>query len=150
MKKLFTPQILIGIAWIQAIVALLGSLYYSNIELYVPCELCWWQRIIIYPQIIILGVALWKKNWKIYEYSLPLLIIGWFISIYHNIIYINANFIHPNSVAVPCDISGVSCTTRYLEYFGFVSIPLLSFLAITLMGTCMILLMVWNRKNKAK
>jgi disulfide bond formation protein DsbB len=149
MKKFLTPQTLVSIAAAQAVLAFAGSLYFSNVELFIPCEFCWWQRIALYPQVILFIVALLRKDWKVYQYSLPLLLGGWLLSLYHNILYYNVNFFHPSSTVVPCGLSGISCTTRYIEYFGFITIPLLSFLAFSLMGGCMLFLWWIDRKKQA-
>ncbi len=114
------------IAFIQSIVAFLGSMYFSNILMYPPCVLCWYQRIAMFPLVLILGVGIILKEKNIYAYTLPLALIGWTISLYHNLLYYK--FI-PDTLA-PC-VSGVSCTTKYVEYFGFVTIPLLAFVAFT-------------------
>ena len=138
MKKLLTPPNLTTLAWFIALIGVCGSLYYSGIERYIPCELCWLQRVFLYPQTVILGIALWRNDWQAYRYSLPLLGIGWVIALYHTALYYTVNFIHPMLTAAPCDVSGVSCTTRYVEYFGFISIPLLSLTAFTIMILCLL------------
>lgn len=137
---LLQPKVLVTIAFAQALLAVVGSLYFSEIEGYLPCDLCWWQRIAIYPQIFILGVALWKEDWKVYRYSIPLLAGGWLVALYHNILYYNVNFFNNNTLPTPCNVAGPSCTERYLEYFGFVTIPLLAFLGLSLMLVCMLIL----------
>src|SRR3977135_3040304 len=117
------------IAWSVALAAMLGSLYFSNIRNFPPCVLCWYQRIFIYPLVFIIGVGIFRKDKKLYQYVLPLSIIGLGISIYNNLLYYG---ILPESIA-PCG-NGVSCTTKFVEYFGFVTIPFLSmcaFIAIT-------------------
>lgn len=114
------------IAFIQSIVAFLGSMYFSNILMYPPCVLCWYQRICMFPLVLILGAGIMLKEKNIHAYVLPLALIGWTISLYHNLLYYK--FI-PDTLA-PCT-TGVSCTTKFIEYFGFVTIPLLAFIAFT-------------------
>ena len=108
--------------------AVLFSLIYSEILNYVPCVLCWFQRIFLFPQVFIFGVALWSdsKN-KINEiknvirYSMPLLAVGFIISVYQNFVYYFGN-----SSAV-CDTSGISCFQHLVsEFGGYISIPMLS------------------------
>ena len=144
MKKLLShpqfPEIALGISFAIALISILTSLYFSNIAGYVPCDLCWFQRIMMYPQAVLFGIALWYRDFRVYHYSVPLLLIGAGVSIYHNILYYNANFIHPNQTFAPCGVSGISCTTRYIEFFGFVTIPLLSFLAFAGLLIAMLLL----------
>jgi disulfide bond formation protein DsbB len=88
----------------------------------------------MYPLVIIFLVGLAKKNRDIHLYVLPFSIVGGAIAIYHNLLYYN---IIPESI-VPC-INGVSCTTKFVEWFGFVTIPLLSFIAFTVINVAMIL-----------
>src|SRR5699024_12759208 len=74
---------LLLIIWVQALLATGGSLYYSEILDYPPCELCWFQRIFMYPLVIIYGTALIKKDIKIALSEVFLSEIGLCISIYH-------------------------------------------------------------------
>ncbi len=133
LKKFFGRYGLL-VAWIQAIVAMGGSLYYSEIALYPPCVLCWWQRIAIYPFALILGIAYARRDANIAYYVLPVAIIGWCISLFHNLLYYK--FIS-DSLA-PCK-NGVSCTTVYVEYYGFITIPLMAFTALTVIIICVYL-----------
>jgi disulfide bond formation protein DsbB len=121
------------IAWTIALLATIGSLYFSEILKFTPCVLCWWQRICIYPLVIVLLVGIIRKDKNMAYYALPLSIIGAFISFYQNLLYYK---IIPEALA-PC-VSGVSCTTQYINYFGFISIPLLSLIALIIITTSMI------------
>ncbi len=122
------------LAWGTALVAMLGSLYFSEIRKFAPCILCWYQRICIYPLVFIIPVGILRKDKNLPYYVLPLSIIGVFISIYHNLLYYG---ILPESSA-PC-LSGVSCTTKFIEYFGFITIPLLSLVALTIITISMLI-----------
>src|SRR5690348_8318165 len=95
-------KIFLYVAWIQAIAATLGSLYFSEIAKFPPCVLCWYQRICMYPLVVILGVALLKRDKWVHWYVLPLATVGWLIGLYHNLLYYK---ILPESAA-PC-IQGV-------------------------------------------
>jgi disulfide bond formation protein DsbB len=134
---------IIYLAWIQAIVATLGSLYFSEVMKFPPCVLCWYQRIFMYPLVFILAVGMVRKDKKIYTYVLPLSITGLLIAIYHNLLYYQ---IIPESMA-PC-VNGVSCTTKFIEWFGFITIPFLSLVAFSVITLCM--LFVWRGVKKAK
>lgn len=114
-------------AWVQALLAMMGSLYFSEIRHFPPCVLCWYQRIAMYPLVIILAWAMINRvqTWK--ALVLPFSTIGMLIAGYHCLLYYK---ILPEAIA-PCT-TGVSCTTQFIEYFGFITIPLLSFLAFTL------------------
>lgn len=114
------------LAWTGTLVATLGSLYFSEIANYPPCVLCWYQRIAMYPLVVILGFAIYKKSRDLLLPAFVLSAVGWIISVYHNLLYYE---ILPEAAA-PC-IAGVSCTTKFIEWFGFVTIPLLSFAGFT-------------------
>lgn len=127
-------RILLYLAWIQAVIATVGSLFFSEIMHFTPCVLCWYQRICMYPLVVLLTVGILRKDKNIGWYVVPLASIGWVIALYHNLLYYN---IIPESAA-PC-ISGVSCTTKFIQWFGFVTIPLLSLTAFTVILICMAL-----------
>ncbi|MDO8575570.1 MAG: disulfide oxidoreductase [bacterium] len=105
-------------------VSILGSLYFSEILGLPPCLLCWYQRVFMYPLVIIAIVGMIYKEEKIYRFVLPMSFIGLLISFYHNLLYFE---ILPESSG-PC-IVGISCTTKYIELLGFITIPFLSFLS---------------------
>ncbi len=138
--KTFFQKYALMIAWIQALVAMLGSLYFSEVLKFPPCVLCWYQRICIYPLVLLLAVAIGRKDRNIIFYALPLAIIGWIISVYHNLLYYG---IIPESLA-PCKL-GISCTTKYIEFFGFVTIPFLALVALTVI---IVLVIVDRKLNK--
>lgn len=117
---------------IQSGVAVAGSLFFSEVMNLPPCTLCWYQRIAMYPILLLVAVGIVRRDRKSYAYVLPLSLAGLLISIYHNLLYWK---ILPESVA-PCTL-GVSCTTRFFEWFGFVTIPfmaLVAFLTITILA----------------
>lgn len=136
----FNTMIFLYLAWFQALVATVGSLYFSEVLKYPPCVLCWYQRITVYPLVISLAVGIARKSKDIALYLLPLTLVGWVISLYHNLLYYQ---ILPESAA-PC-LAGVSCTTKFIEYFGFITIPFLSFLALSVINVC---LMLYNKQTK--
>lgn len=127
MKEKIMDNILY-IGWVQAILAVGGSLFFSEILRYPPCVLCWWQRVAIYPMVILFAVGIHKKDRNLFWYAMPILFVGWCISIFHNLLYYK---IIPDTLA-PCEL-GVSCTTKYIEWFGFVTIPSLAFMALSIM-----------------
>jgi disulfide bond formation protein DsbB len=103
--------------------AIIGSLVYSLAIGYPPCELCWWQRIAIYPQVVLYAIALFEKNRGVFKYALTLSLIGVIIAIYHNYILLGG------SSLFACDISN-PCTAVYVNEFGFVTIPMMSLLSL--------------------
>jgi disulfide bond formation protein DsbB len=121
-KEISTTIILL--CFLVASVATLGSLFFSEVMHFVPCSMCWYQRIFMYPLVLIFLINLLYPDDKILKYSMPLVLTGLFFSIYHNLLMFD---LIPASV-VPC-VSGVPCSTEYINWFGFVTIPLLSFVA---------------------
>lgn len=98
------------------------SLIYSEIIGFPPCELCWYQRVFMFPQVFLFGIALLEKNYNIIKYAISLLSVGFVISIYQNIVYYFGD-----SSNVPCDVTGVSCYKHLIsEFGGYISIPMLS------------------------
>ena len=121
-----TNQDLLKSALLIAFVATAGSLFFSEVMILPPCVLCWYQRILMYPLILIFSVGLFRSAKESFIYGLSLSITGLIIAIYHNLLYYH---LIPESIT-PCT-SGVSCTSRQIEWFGFVTIPLMSLIAFT-------------------
>lgn len=125
-----------------ATVSTIGSLIFSEVFKFPPCILCWYQRIFMYPLIIIFGVTLWKKDKNVIYFALPMTIIGLAISIYHNLLYYK---ILPESAA-PCTL-GISCTTKFIEWFGFITIPFLSFISFLSLTILLLFYKKYHSKN---
>lgn len=123
----------IHLAFLQAVVATAGSLYFSNVMGFPPCDLCWYQRIAMYPLVVILGVGIWRRDPNMRWYALPLCLIGLAISLYHNAMTYN---IVPVG---PCGEGAVSCITRWINWGGFITIPLLAFVAFVVIAVCLVL-----------
>jgi disulfide bond formation protein DsbB len=120
---------LVFVCWLIACVSTLGSLFFSEVMGFAPCVLCWYQRIVMYPLVIILPIGLFPFDRNVVRYALPLSLVGVLIAGFHLLLV--AGFI-PESIK-PC-VQGVPCSEVQIEWFGFVTIPLLSglsFLAIT-------------------
>jgi disulfide bond formation protein DsbB len=112
-----------------ALVATIGSLYLSEVMNFAPCKLCWFQRIFMYPQVFLLGIAAVRKDSRVYRYVLPLSIIGGCISIYHYLIQ-KVPYFHDHATScgqVPCEFD-------YLDWFGFITIPLMALAAFVLIA----------------
>ncbi|RXI29963.1 disulfide bond formation protein B [Arcobacter ellisii] len=129
----------IFLAFLVSLVATLGSLFFSEIMHFIPCSLCWYQRIFMYPLVLLFLVNLLYPDDKIFKYSFPLVIIGLLISIYQNLLIYK---VIPENLS-PC-VSGIPCSVDYLNWFGFITIPLLSFFSYT---TILILLILFKRKS---
>lgn len=130
----FLKKYILYIAFAQAFIATLASLYFSEIRHFPPCTLCWYQRIFMYPLVLIFAVGILKKDKNVNLYAWPLIAVGWLIAFYHNLLYYN---ILPEAAA-PCT-AGISCTTRFFAWFGFITIPLLSLTAFTILGGLMLI-----------
>lgn len=128
-------------SWLIASASALGSLFFSDVMGFAPCILCWYQRIAIFPLVLILPMGLFPFDAKVAKFALPLTVAGLLAAIYHNLLYVG---LIPKNLQ-PC-AQGVSCTEEYMEFFGVVSIPLLSLLALAAMTT---LLIVVNRRNNS-
>ena len=127
--------ILLFFAWMTSFVSTLGSLFFSNIMGLPPCSLCWFQRICMYPLVIILVTGLVSFDKGVVKYSLPVALTGWLIAFYHNLLYYK---ILPES-ASPC-IQGISCTTGQINWLGFITIPLMSLAGFSLIVIFLFLL----------
>ena len=114
-------------AWGVAAVGTAGSLFFSEVMGFAPCVLCWYQRICLFPLVVILARALFPLDSGVVRYALPVAALGWLIAAYHNLVYLG---VVPESLQ-PCS-RGVSCSEELVEWFGFLSIPLLSLLGFTL------------------
>jgi disulfide bond formation protein DsbB len=114
-------------AWVVALVATVGSLFFSEVMLLPPCVLCWYQRIAMYPLVVILGVGIILGDRRVKFYALPVALAGLVVAGYHNLLYYG---ILPESIA-PCT-QGISCTSVQLEWLGFITIPLMSLTAFVL------------------
>lgn len=122
------------LAWFVAVVATLGSLYFSEIRLFLPCELCWYQRIAMYPLAVLLGIAAYTNDLKITKYALPFSIIGGLIAFYHYLLEKVPGFasVKPCSKGIPCDVA-------WINWLGFITIP---FLALTAFGLITVFLII--------
>ena len=111
------------------------SLIYSDVIGYEPCKLCWIQRIFLYPQVIILGLALWKKTKDSSLYCLALSSVGAVIAGYH---FYGQSF-NPNALPTCDTIGTASCAVRFFVEFGYITLPLMSLTAFLLIITLMLL-----------
>jgi disulfide bond formation protein DsbB len=116
--------------WLAAIIATVttvGSLYYSLGAHYVPCELCWYQRICMYPLSVMLLIAAWRRDIAVRRYAAPLVLVGMVIATYHTQLQA-----YPEQRTF-CDATN-PCSSRYVWEFGFVSLPLMALVAFLAIG----------------
>jgi len=118
----------LGFSFIVALIAALGSLFYSEIAGFEPCKLCWFQRIFMYPQVILFGMAIYLKDKNILNYSIALSLIGAVIAGYHYLLQIGA------APPVACPIVGfsVDCVQTFAMQFGYITIPMMALTAFLL------------------
>lgn len=120
------------LSWLAAIIAMLGSLFFSEVMHFIPCTLCWYQRILMYPLTLLIGIALYHNDYTVYKYVLPMSILGMFISGFH---YAEQHI--PSLQHFKICTSGIPCSGKYVDWFGFITIPLLAFIAFTIITVCM-------------
>jgi disulfide bond formation protein DsbB len=127
------------LAWLLALVATVGSLYYSEIAHFVPCPLCWYQRAAMYPLAIVLGIAALRRDSGIWPYGVSLALVGAAISIYH---YQLEWF--PGQQAIACSAS-VPCSAPYFRELGFMSLAYMALSGFLLIAA---LLLVARRSER--
>ncbi|MGK2907823.1 MAG: disulfide bond formation protein B [Desulfuromonadales bacterium] len=135
-KATNTNWTLLFLCWLLVSVSATISIFFSSVLEYEPCVLCWYQRICLFPLIFIFAAGLFPTFDKsVIKYALPLTILGGLIALYHSLLYAG---IIPENIQ-PCS-QGVSCTEKYIELFGFVSIPMMSFFAFSTLVALLIIL----------
>jgi disulfide bond formation protein DsbB len=136
-QALWTPLFL---AWLIALLATAGALFLGEVLGMTPCVLCWYQRIAMFPLVLILGLGLLEPEGRCVRYALPLAWAGWGIALYHCLIFWGV----VSEALAPCG-KGPSCADAELQVAGFVPIPLLSLIAFTA-----IVALLWFAKQKVK
>ena len=121
-------------AWLVAAIATLGSLFFSEVMELPPCVLCWYQRIFMFPLALILPIGLFPLDRKVVHYALPLAALGGMVAVFHLLLIAG---VIPESIK-PC-AQGVPCSEKVIEWFGFVTIPLLSAAASATIITLLVL-----------
>jgi disulfide bond formation protein DsbB len=111
------------LAFAVALTATAGSLYFSEVAGLEPCTLCWYQRIAMYPLVLILGVAAWRGDWRVRRYAAPLAAIGAVVATYHVALQRL-----PGLPSTGCSLTA-PCSAIDLERFGFVTIPFMALVA---------------------
>lgn len=132
---------LTGLAWVVALVATAGSLYFSEVMGLIPCKLCWIQRIFMYPLVVFLGVAWLRRERSVHQYVLPLTLPGGLTSLYHYLIQM-VPALAPESISC----GPVPCTDAYFRWFGFITIPFLALVAFVLITAAMVAVRAEERR----
>lgn len=141
MKSSFIEEYGGWLAFVIALIATLGSLYYSEIAGFIPCRLCWYQRILMYPLTVVTLIGAWKRDDFLPDYVLPLSIIGMLVSGYH---YLMEKGVVAASATCSVD---VPCNITYVNYFGFITIALMAFTAFTLITLIMLAMKFAYRRD---
>ena len=131
------------LAWIVATVATLGSLYYSEIAHFVPCRLCWYQRICMYPLAVILLVGLLLRDRRTRWYAAPFVIVGAPLSLYHWLVERVDFFAKSSSCSAEAP-----CTVPWFQELGYVTLAFMALSAFLLIGT--LLLAEWGAERTAE
>ena len=116
-------------AWVLVTVATLGSLFFSEVMQVPVCKLCWYQRIAIYPMVLILAIGLLPYDPRVLRYAVAFTCLGWLIALFHVLLVTG---IIPES-AQPC-VQGIPCSETHISLLGFLNIPTLSLLTFTVIG----------------
>ena len=117
-------RLLLG-AWGIALCATLGALFIGEVMGQTPCKLCWYQRIAMFPLVLVLGVACYHADFQSWKYALPLALSGALVALWHSLLYAG---IIPEPI-VPCSRSGPSCTDANMLLLGVIPLPYLSLLS---------------------
>lgn len=130
--------------WIGFLLSLGGSamtLFYSEILGFAPCGLCWLQRVFLYPIVVLLGIALWKRDRGIADYVIGLSIVGGLVALYQHYLQMGGADVLP----CPATISqSADCASRFFFEFGYITFP---FMAATLFAFLIILMVFARRSN---
>lgn len=124
------------VGWLIALVSTLGAIFIGEVMGKVPCDLCWYQRILMFPLPVLLGVALYCRDFSIWRYALPLSVGGVLVSAFHSLLYLK---IIPEEIK-PCTETGPSCSGADMLLWGIVPLPLLSLLAFLVISLTLITL----------
>ncbi|MCU0841198.1 MAG: disulfide bond formation protein B [Thiobacillaceae bacterium] len=115
---------LVFLSWLVAAVSTLAALFLGEVMGYTPCVLCWYQRICMFPLVLILAAGLFPYDPRVTRYALPLALAGWALAVFH---WGVASGVIPERIT-PCS-QGVPCSVEQVSWFGFVTLPLLSVLS---------------------
>lgn len=136
-----TTWTLVFLAWLLAATSTLGALFFSEVMKLVPCELCWWQRIFMFPLVLMLPLGLFPLDPRVVRYALPLAVVGLGFALFHWLLVLG---VIPENIR-PCT-KGVPCSEVTLQWFGFLNLPLLSVLAFSIIAA--LLALTYSKASK--
>ena len=125
---------LIFIAWFVVTIATAGSLFFSEVMEVPICELCWYQRVAMYPLVLILALSLFPYDPRVVRVAGALTAMGWLIALFQ--VFLVAGII-PEKIR-PC-VQGIPCSETHITLLGFLNIPTLSLLTFSLVGILLFL-----------
>ncbi len=128
----------IYLAWVISVIATLGSIFSSEFLNFEPCIFCWYQRVFMFPLVIILGAAAYKNDRKIIPYIIALPILGAFVALYQTFVYY---------FDIPSFICGFSCSDESIKLFNFLDMSVASFLAF--MAVFFLLVISYKKTKRA-
>ncbi len=119
--------------WLLATISTLGAIFLGEVMGLTPCVLCWYQRIAMFPLVLILAAGLFPLDARVVRYALPLAAIGWATAVFH--LLVSEGIV--SEAMTPCT-AGVPCSQRLIEWFGFLTIPMLSVAAFSIISAMLI------------
>ncbi len=119
----FVHKYILELLFFGILSAVVGSLVYSDIVGFLPCDLCWWQRIFMYPQLVIVALALYRKDKTVIDYLVPLSVIGAVLALYQSFVQWGFSF----GVTGGCVAVGGECAKVYFTQYSYITIPFMSF-----------------------
>lgn|SRR5699024_2737415 len=143
MNQTKSSELIQLILWIVALISTVGSLFFSEVMQFVPCELCWYQRILMYPLVVIYTIAALKKNITVTWPALWLSGIGIFVSMYH---YMVQKVPALQELGDSCGI--IPCNVTYVNYGGFITIPLMAGVAFLILFVLNVMLIKQNKEEQ--
>jgi len=135
------PWWLIFGAWLVASTSTLGALFFGEVMNLPTCVLCWYQRIFMFPLVLVLPIGMFPFDRKVVRCALPLAALGWLVAAFHVLLVAG---VIPEDIR-PCT-QGVPCSEQVIEWFGFVTIPLLSLVAFS--AVIALLVLAYLRDSK--
>lgn len=130
-------------AWLIALLATLGALFVGEVLGQMPCTLCWYQRIAMFPLALVLGVACLGGDARVGRYALPLCLVGAAVALWHSLLYAGV----VEEALVPCSRTGPSCTDEAMLVVAGLPLPYLSLASFVAIAALLAALAFWSRSS---
>lgn len=128
------------LSFIVSLAGLVGSFIYSEVIGYAPCVLCWVQRVFLYPQVVLFAIAQYKKDFKVFMYTLPLSLLGGIVALYHAFTQLGGFSI------TPCTAAGGACSKVFVSEFGYITIPMMAFTAFLVLIVLVVIRRIYEKQ----